>query len=144
MRGFKRTNIITREGKIMGVIKKRLVLLAMLLTFAVCFGQENLVSAAADIRFDATEVEYVRGKTVISGVFSNYGDVGARVQTARIKVYIFDDDENYLFHDISEFTNVGVYVPAGTQVRHKFNIYNRRAVGYHGRIKWDVNTRLYW
>ena len=124
--------------------KQAVFLFVLLVAFAVGFGQSRSVEAAANIKFNATNVNLPGGETVITGVFVNHGNEGATVTSAVIKVQISDANGRPIWSDTCNFTDVDVWVPAGGSVTHAFHIHNDNCPGYDGRIKWHVNAQIFW
>ena len=125
------------------ISQKSAFLFAILFGFMLFAEQGGTASAAANISFTATEVQYARGETAIRGYFFNGGDIGAVVNSAELEVNITDMDGNYIWNDSSYFPNVGVFVAPGEYKGHVFYIHNENAEGYVGPIKWNVGWSLH-
>lgn len=125
------------------LFKPSVLFFVFLMTLVVGVGQPREVNAAAHITFNATSVNLPGGCTEIEGVFLNSGDSGATVYAAAMKVNISDTNGNHIWSDSCNFSNMSVYVPAGSQIRHRFTIHNGKCPRYNGRIRWNVNNDIW-
>ncbi len=124
--------------------KQAAFLFILLMAAVFCFEPSHVANAGANIKFNATEVYLPGGETVIVGNFVNRGNEGATITSAVIKVQISDANGRPIWSDVSNFTDVDVWVPAGSSLTHAFHIHNDNCPSYNGRIKWHVSADVFW
>lgn len=123
---------------------KTAFLFILLMAFAVGFGQSRSVEAAANIKFNATNVNLPGGCTQLIGNLVNHGNEGATIESAVVKITIFDMNGRKIWSDVCNFTDVDVWVPAGGNLTHQFNIWNDNCPSYSGRVRFQWSVDLFW
>ena len=123
---------------------KGLLLVTLMMAIVVGFSQPRFADAAANIKFEATDVYLQQGYVRIVGYFYNNGDNGAAVSTASMNVAIADSNGNHIWADSCTFHNVQAYVGAGGRTNWMFDIKNPNCPYYSREIRWSVDTILRW
>lgn len=127
-----------------GLVYRSTFVLILLVAFVLGFGQLSVTNAAANIKFDTTEVNTPGEGLEVHGIFTNFGNDGATVTGVALDVRVTDANGNPIFADSCNFPDVDIWVPARGQTPWTFFIHNVNCPAYQGEIKWQAQNQIFY
>lgn len=120
-------------------IKAATVLFVFALASSICFLQNNVAEARANINWKTTSVSIEPGKATINGYFYNDGDAGAEITKFEISGYIEQYDINATF---SGSTLTVGSLGANKKINWTFVIKNNTFYDYNSNPIYDFDSRV--